>query len=165
MVSRQRCASYNGALQGIRAGIFQNDIFNDVKTDYKNKLKMGKSDEIALQEILSENSEFLDDDEDKFDFWSDLDRLTEKVRNITVGLIDRGGDVFRFEDDKSELKKRNLRSCAISLSASSRSAKEFLLQKHFCVLGSRTIYSYTRLIPSALKISRISINLSCCLSM
>lgn len=95
------------------AGIFQNDISDDVKTDYKNKLKMGKSDEVALQEILSENSEFLDDAEDKFDFWfglssvmSDLGRLTEEVRNIAVGLIDRGGDVFRFEDDKSELKKR-----------------------------------------------------------
>lgn len=54
------------------AGIFQNDISDDVKTDYKNKLKMGKSDEVALQEILSENSEFLDDAEDKFDFWFGL---------------------------------------------------------------------------------------------
>ena len=115
------------------AGIFQNDISDDVKTDYKNKLKMGKSDEVALQEILSENSEFLDDAEDKFDFWfglssvmSDLGRLTEEVRNIAVGLIDRGGDVFRFEDDKSELKKRKAELEKLrNKSASSRSAKEF----------------------------------------
>lgn len=95
------------------AGIFQNDVSDDVKTDYKNKLKMGKSDEVSLQEILTENAEILNDEEDKFDLWfalasvmSDLGRLTTEVSAIAVQLIDNGGDLFRFEDNKSEMKKR-----------------------------------------------------------
>ena len=35
-------------------GIYQNDISADVKEDYIAKLKSGKSDEVALKEILSE---------------------------------------------------------------------------------------------------------------
>ncbi len=95
------------------AGIFQNDVSEDVRTDYKNKLKLGKTDEDALKEILSEYSDILNDDEDKYDFWfglasvmSDLGRLTGEVRKAAVELIDGGGDLFRFEDDKSDMKKR-----------------------------------------------------------
>lgn len=95
------------------AGIFQNDVSDSVKTDYKNKLKLGKSDEDALKEIIAENGDYLNDDEDRYDFWfglasvmSDLGRLTDKVKNTAVELIDNGGDLFRFEDSKSELKKR-----------------------------------------------------------
>ena len=94
-------------------GIFQNDVSDNVRTDYKNKLKMGKTDEDAVKEILTESGDFLHDDEDKFDFWfglasvmSDLGRLTDEVKTTALGLIDGGGDLFRFEDDKSELKKR-----------------------------------------------------------
>lgn len=94
------------------AGLFQNDVAEDVRTEYKNKLKMGKTDEDALKEILTENAEFLNDEEDKFDFWfgissvmSDLGRLTDEVKNTALELIDIG-DLFRFEDSKSDLKKR-----------------------------------------------------------
>lgn len=93
-------------------GIFQNDVSDDVKIEYKNKLKMGKSDEEALQEILLENAEFLNDDEDKFDFWfglasvmSDLGRLTDEVKETALELIDVG-DLFRFEGSKNDLKMR-----------------------------------------------------------
>lgn len=95
------------------AGIFQNDVSDDVKTDYKNRLKIGRSDEEALEEILAEYSDILEEDEDKFDFWfglasvmSDLGRLTEETKNTALELIDSGGDLFRFEDNKSDLKKR-----------------------------------------------------------
>ncbi len=95
------------------AGIFQNDVSDDVRTDYKNKLKLGRTDEDALKEILAENSDILNDDEDKYDFWfglasvmSDLGRLTGEVGKAAIELIDNGGDLFRFEDDKSDMKKR-----------------------------------------------------------
>lgn len=32
-------------------GIFQNDVADDVRTDYRNKLRLGKSDEEALKEL------------------------------------------------------------------------------------------------------------------
>lgn len=95
------------------AEIFRNDVSEDVMTDYKNKLKIGRTDEDALKELLAESEEYLTDDEDKFDFWfglalimSDLGRLTDEVKNIAVELIDSGEDLFRFEDSKRELKKR-----------------------------------------------------------
>lgn len=93
-------------------GIFQNDVSEEVRTDYKNKLKMGKTDEVALKEILAENAEFIEDDEDKFDFWfglswvmSDLGRLTDNVKNTALELVNVG-DLYRFDNSKSNLKKR-----------------------------------------------------------
>lgn len=93
--------------------IFQNDVSEDVRDDYKNSLKTGKSDSEALKEILENSKDYLEDDDDKFDFWfglasvmSDLGRLTDEVKNTAVKLIDDGGDIFRFEDSKSDMKKR-----------------------------------------------------------
>lgn len=87
-------------------GIFQNDVSDDVRKDYKNKQKMGKPDEDALKEILAENVVFLNDDEDKFDFWfglssvmSDFGKLTDEVKNTALELINVD-DLFRFEDSK-----------------------------------------------------------------
>lgn len=84
------------------AGLFQNDVSEDVRTEYNNKLKMGKADEDALKEILAENAEFLNDDEDKFDFWfalssvmSVLGKLIDEVKNTALEHIDVD-DLFRF---------------------------------------------------------------------
>lgn len=97
------------------AEIFQNEVSEGVKTDYKNMLKVGMSDNDALKEILANSNDYLEDDGDKFDFWfglalimSDLGRLTEEVKNTAVELIDSGGDLFRFEDNKREMKKRKV---------------------------------------------------------
>lgn len=49
-------------------GIYQNDISADVKEDYIAKLKSGKSDEVALKEILSEYQEDMEDIDCKYDF-------------------------------------------------------------------------------------------------
>lgn len=95
-------------------GIFQNDVADDIRYDYKAKLKLGKSDELALQEIIVENVHHINDEEDKFDFWFglsdllfDLGRLTDDVRNKAIELIDGGGDLKRGYDS-SDLKKRRL---------------------------------------------------------
>lgn len=94
-------------------GIYQNDISEDIRVDYKNKLKAGISDIDALNEILADGIEYSEDDDDKFDFWfalasimSDMGRLTEDVKNTAVELIDSGEDLLRFKDNKSELKMR-----------------------------------------------------------
>lgn len=95
-------------------GIFQNDISDEVCYDYKAKLKLGTSDELALQEIIAENTRYINDEEDKFDFWFaladllfDLGRLTDDVRNKAIKLIDDGGDLKRGYDS-SNLKKRKI---------------------------------------------------------
>lgn len=94
-------------------GIFQNDVADGVRTDYKNKLRIGKSDVEALDEIINENIAFINDDDDKFDFWFglasimfDLGRLTDTIKNTTLELLDSKQDLVRWEDNKGDLRKR-----------------------------------------------------------
>ena len=93
-------------------GIFQNDVADDVRREYKNKLKTGRTDEQALAEVTAENTDFINDSDDRFDFWFglanvmyDLGRLTDEVRTKAVELIDSGEDAVRWED-ANEAKKR-----------------------------------------------------------
>ena len=74
-------------------GIFQNDVADNVKTVYVSKLKIGKSDEEAVEELIAENTELLSDNEDTLDFWLALSsvmydhgRLNEKVKS-KAGVI------------------------------------------------------------------------------
>lgn len=65
-------------------GIYQNDLSEDVKNDYIAKLKAGKSDEEALQEIPLEYMQERQDDDSKCDFFSWTSRhIMEK------GTVDR----------------------------------------------------------------------------
>lgn len=93
-------------------GIFQNDIADDVRHDYKNKLKIGRTDEQALSEIIAENTDFINDSDDCFDFWFglastmyDLGRLTDDVRAKATELIDGGKDAERWETAKEAGKR------------------------------------------------------------
>lgn len=65
-------------------GIYQNDISADVKEDYIAKLKSGKSDEVALKEILSEYQEDMEDIDCKYDFYFWSGRYV-----VEKGKIDR----------------------------------------------------------------------------
>ncbi|MDE6591489.1 MAG: DUF4259 domain-containing protein [Oscillospiraceae bacterium] len=93
-------------------GLFQNDTVEDLKYDYKSQLKLGKSDEEALEYVLEVNdTENLDDDE-KYDFWlalaslmHDLGRLTEDVKKRALELAENPGyDLERWS--KKERPKR-----------------------------------------------------------
>jgi hypothetical protein len=95
------------------AGIFQNDVSEELKSDYVKKLKMGKTDEEALSEIIDDYKDMTDDPDDEIDFWFALSltmhkygRLTDYVKEKALTIIESGKDFERFEDDKSELKKR-----------------------------------------------------------
>ncbi len=76
-------------------GIYQNDVSEDVKDDYISKLRAGKSDEQALQEIMEEYKHECEDVDCKFDFFFALadvlwkkGRLTEEIKRITFDLIE-----------------------------------------------------------------------------
>ena len=134
-------------------GLFQNDVADDVKTDYKDKLKLGKSDELALREIIEENSELLNDDDDKFDFWFglasilfDLGRLTDEVKNTALSLLDSGEDLPRWEEDKSELKKRRkvLDALREKLLSEQPARKKVPIAKRFvCPWKRNDVFVYT----------------------
>ena len=88
-------------------GIYQNDISADVKEDYIAKLKSGKSDEVALKEILSEYQEDMEDIDCKYDFYFGLadtlwkkGRLTEKIKTIALQLIEEDRVSQRWQTER-----------------------------------------------------------------
>ena len=87
--------------------IYQNDVSDDVKKDYKNKLRAGKSDEDALDEILDEYDYCIGDSDARYDFWFALadtmwilGRLTNQVKNKALELIDMENKEERWETEK-----------------------------------------------------------------
>lgn len=93
-------------------GLYQNDIGLEVRDDYKNKLRAGKSDDIAFSEIMQEYKEILADEDEKFDVWFALadtmwnwGRLSEDVKNKALHLIDQEYAEGRWDSEKN-IKKR-----------------------------------------------------------
>lgn len=133
-------------------GIFQNDIADDVKSDYKNKLRIGKSDEEALKEIVYENNVFINDDDDRFDFWfglastmHDLGRLTDTVKNTALILLESNQDLVRWQDNKSDLGKRiiQLEKLKEKLLSQQPARKKISVEKPFiCSWQTNDVFVY-----------------------
>lgn len=129
-------------------GIFQNDIADDVKTDYINKLKMGKSDEDALSEIISENSDFLNDPEDSLDFWFalasilyDYGRLTEKVKSQAITLLESDKDSERWTEKENKKRKIELEKLKTKMYSEIPPRKKVAVTKRFvCPWKRNDIY-------------------------
>lgn len=88
-------------------GIYQNDVSADVRDDYIGKLKLGKSDEEALQEILAEYKEESEDYDCKYDFFLALadtlwkkGRLPEELRIKALHMIEEDKVSERWESEK-----------------------------------------------------------------
>jgi len=133
-------------------GIFQNDVSEEVRTDYRNKLKLGKSDEEALKELLDDSQEYLKEDDDRYDFWFalssvmyDLGRLTNEVKNTALELIADGGDLMRWSDNKGNQKKRvlQLENLKLKLLSEQPERKKIkLAQKFICPWNVNDIFVY-----------------------
>lgn len=87
-------------------GLYQNDLSADVKGDYISKLKAGKSDEEALQEILSEYREETEDIDCKYDFYLALadtlwekGRLTDEIRTKALQMIEEDKVSERWQSE------------------------------------------------------------------
>ena len=88
-------------------GLYQNDLSADVRDDYISKLKAGKSDEDALQEILSEYKEESEDDDEKYDFYLGLadtlwkkGRLADKLKAKALEILEEDKISDRWEGEK-----------------------------------------------------------------
>ena len=74
--------------------LFQTDASMDIRADYISKLKIGKSDEVALQEIMKEYKDDMEDVDVKYDLiygladvlW-EMGRLTDDFKDKTIELI------------------------------------------------------------------------------
>ena len=92
--------------------LYQSDVADMVRDDYKNKLRAGKSDEETLEEMLIEYQHERADDEDKFDYWPALadtmwkyGRLTPEVRDICLKIISATKEDIRWETPKDQEKR------------------------------------------------------------
>lgn len=85
--------------------IYQNDISSEVKDDYKNKLKAGKSDEDALNEILYEYEDCIDDSDDRYDFWFGLADTMWTLGRFTDQVKEKALELIGMEDEEERWKK------------------------------------------------------------
>lgn len=96
-------------------GLYQNDMGLEIKDDYKNKLRAGKSEDVALSEILQEYKEIMLDEDDKFDvlfaladtMWN-LGRLTNDVKNKVLDLISQECVEERWGSQKEVDKRKDV---------------------------------------------------------
>lgn len=98
--------------------LYQNDTASDIKEDYIDKLKRGKTNEEATNEIIYENKEILEcDDNETADFWFaladvqwDLGRLLENVKVKALEYLDREEhlEVWKEQSDKILRKRKEV---------------------------------------------------------
>lgn len=93
--------------------LYQDDDTCDIKEEYLNYLRIGKTNEEALQEVISDNEEMIKDDEIGPLFWLALadtqwkyGRLTNDIRDRALEVIDSGKDLERWKEDKKLFQKR-----------------------------------------------------------
>ena len=119
-------------------GVFQNDVADDVKTAYISKLKIGKSDKEAFEEIVSENEELLSDNEDAVDFWLalasvmyDHGRLNDEARQKAMALLDADNDSERWDEKEYGKRKKELEKLKTKLCSEMPPRKKVAVTKRF----------------------------------
>lgn len=129
-------------------GIFQNDNADGVKTEYVSKLRIGKSDEEALNELIAENTELLSDNEDALDFWLalssvmyDYGRLNEKVRAKALALIESNNDFERWNEKEYHKRMSELEKLKVKLCSEMPAKRKVAVKKKFeCKWNKNDIY-------------------------
>ena len=130
--------------------IFQSDVALDVKEEFKAELLRGHSDEVALQTVLESCRDFVNDDEDQYDFWFavasysyDLGRLLPEVKEKAIALIDAGGDLERWEGREKSKREAVLNELKTKLMSEQPPRKEFKpLKKKESPLTANDIYYF-----------------------
>ena len=95
------------------ANLYQDDVALDVKDEYKDNLRRGKTNEETMQEIIDKYQELLEDEEDRGVFWLaladtqwNLGRLDEQVKKQALEIIELGTDLKRWEVNEKLYNKR-----------------------------------------------------------
>ena len=90
-------------------GLFDNDFAADVRADYIDKLKFGRTAEEASEEMIRENSGIIGDEEEEPLFWFALaaveweyGRLQENVKERALCFTDHDGGQERWGDLEKE---------------------------------------------------------------
>lgn len=94
-------------------GLYQDDDTCDIKDEYLTYLRIGMSNEEALEELIECNEELIEDEEIGPLFWLALadtqwryGRLTKEVKEKALEVINSEKDLERWEEDKKLYEKR-----------------------------------------------------------
>jgi hypothetical protein len=94
--------------------IFSDDVAVDVRDEFTDLIAEGLSKTAATKRLVTEFEEVLDDPDDAIVFWlalaatqHELGRLTARVRNKAIRIIDTGADIARWSDNtRSQIAQR-----------------------------------------------------------
>ena len=86
--------------------LYQDDIAQDVRDTYKDRLRRGKTTKEITEELIEEYSEEIEDIDDGPIFWFaladiqwDYGRLLPKVKENAIKWIEDGSDIRRWEEE------------------------------------------------------------------
>ncbi len=96
-------------------GLYQDDVTCDIKSNYLNWLKVGKSNIEATQKTIDFYSELIEDEEDVPLFWFALadiqwkyGRLLPEVKQMALKYIRDGNNLRRWENNKLYIKRKKV---------------------------------------------------------
>lgn len=98
-------------------GLYCDDVAQDIKDDYIEQLKTGKTDEEALKYIIESNKYLLDDEDDGPVFWFaladtlwNLGRLDDFVKEKAMYYLNEGGNLrkWKLENPKESIKREKV---------------------------------------------------------
>lgn len=135
------------------AKLYQDDVAQDVKEQYKESLKKGKSNEEATQQVLDEYRPMLNDIDDGPVFWFalaetqwSLGRLLPEVKEQALACIDKGTDQARWEREnpkKAPERKKILEDLRIKLNSPMPPMKKISQPKNYkCEWKIGDVYSF-----------------------
>ncbi len=133
--------------------LYQDDVSQDVKEQYKELLKKGKSNEEATRQILNEYKLVLSDIDDGPLFWFalaetqwSLGRLLPEVKEQALAWIDNGLDQARWEKDnpkKAPERKKILEDLRVKLNSPMPPMKKISQPKSYkCEWRIGDVYAY-----------------------
>lgn len=89
--------------------LYEDDIAEDIKLDYGELLKKGKSNEETLKEIIEQNKDTIEDYDEGPVFWMVLadtmwnwGRLTKEVRDRAIEEIENGNNLKKWQKETTE---------------------------------------------------------------
>ncbi len=133
--------------------LYQDDVAQDVKEQYKELLKKGKSNEEATRQVLDEYRPMLNDIDDGPVFWFalaetqwSLGRLLPEVKEQALACIDKGTDQARWEREnpkKAPERKKILEDLRIKLNSPMPPMKKIAQPKSYmCEWKIGDVYAY-----------------------
>ena len=121
--------------------LYDNDVAEDIKNTYKEKLQEGKSNEEATDEIISDYEYMLEDVDDAPLFWMALadqqwrlGRLLPNVKEQALKWIEKGADLQVWYDESEKLgnqRKKVLEELSFKLNSPQPPEKKIYKRRYY----------------------------------